>query len=49
VKAAPAKAAVAAAEPLSPAQKGALRVTEHYACTEGEGSTLGALTYLVRL
>jgi 7-carboxy-7-deazaguanine synthase len=26
-----------------------LRVTEHYACFEGEGSTLGACTYLVRL
>lgn len=26
-----------------------LRVTEHYLCEEGEGSTLGALTYLVRL
>jgi 7-carboxy-7-deazaguanine synthase len=26
-----------------------LRVTEHYLCQEGEGSTLGALTYLVRL
>lgn len=26
-----------------------LRVTEHYLCEEGEGTTLGALTYLVRL
>jgi hypothetical protein len=37
------------AAPLLPARAGALRVTEHYVCTEGEGSTLGALTYLVRL
>ena len=28
---------------------GHLRVTEHYLCAEGEGRTLGALTYLVRL
>ena len=28
---------------------GRLRLTEHYLCTEGEGRTLGALTYLVRL
>lgn len=28
---------------------GRLRLTEHYLCTEGEGGTLGALTYLVRL
>jgi organic radical activating enzyme len=27
---------------------GRLRLTEHYLCTEGEGRTLGALTYLVR-
>jgi organic radical activating enzyme len=26
-----------------------LKVTEHYLCEEGEGSTLGALTYLIRL
>ena len=31
------------------AAKGCLKVTEHYLCEEGEGSTLGALTYLVRL
>ncbi len=31
------------------AKPGCLRVTEHYVCEEGEGSTLGALTYLVRL
>jgi hypothetical protein len=35
--------------PVLPAKHGVLRVTEHYACVEGEGSTLGALTYLVRL
>ena len=40
---------MAAARPLLPARRGALRVTEHYACTEGEGGTLGALTYLIRL
>ena len=34
--------------PILP-QPGALRVTEHYLCLEGEGSTLGAATYLVRL
>jgi organic radical activating enzyme len=28
---------------------GRLKVTEHYLCEEGEGATLGALTYLVRL
>lgn len=28
---------------------GHLRVTEHYLCAEGEGRTLGASTYLVRL
>jgi 7-carboxy-7-deazaguanine synthase len=28
---------------------GRLRLSEHYLCSEGEGSTLGALTYLVRL
>ena len=39
----------ASAQPIEPALAGALRVTEHYACVEGEGSTLGALTYLVRL
>lgn len=32
-----------------PAPAGALRVTERYLCVEGEGRTLGALTYLVRL
>jgi organic radical activating enzyme len=36
------------AEPR-PARPGQLKVTEHYLCEEGEGSTLGALTYLVRL
>jgi hypothetical protein len=41
--------AAASVTPLLPALSGALRVTEHYVCTEGEGSTLGALTYLVRL
>jgi len=34
---------------LVPVRPGTLRVTEHYPCVEGEGSTLGALTYLVRL
>jgi organic radical activating enzyme len=32
-----------------PARSGCLKVTEHYLCEEGEGRTLGALTYLVRL
>lgn len=32
-----------------PAAAGHLRVTERYLCVEGEGATLGALTYLVRL
>jgi hypothetical protein len=36
-------------KPLVPSKKGRLRVTEHYLCLEGEGATLGALTYLVRL
>jgi 7-carboxy-7-deazaguanine synthase len=36
-------------KPLSPGLRGALRVTEHYACFEGEGSTLGASTWLIRL
>jgi organic radical activating enzyme len=36
------------AEPLA-AKPGRLRVTEHYLCAEGEGRTLGALTYLIRL
>lgn len=36
-------------KPLEPLKKGRLRVTEHYLCLEGEGSTLGASTYLVRL
>lgn len=31
------------------AKAGCLKVTEHYLCQEGEGSTLGALTYLIRL
>lgn len=31
------------------AKPGFLKITEHYLCEEGEGSTLGALTYLVRL
>jgi 7-carboxy-7-deazaguanine synthase len=31
------------------ARSGALRITEQYACYEGEGRTLGARTYLVRL
>jgi hypothetical protein len=44
-----ANAVVGLDRPLEPALAGALRVTEHYACVEGEGSTLGALTYLVRL
>lgn len=35
--------------PLEPRRAGDLRVTEHYLCSEGEGRTLGALTYLVRL
>jgi len=43
------KAAAVPARPLEPAKAGALRVTEHYACVEGEGATLGALTYLIRL
>jgi organic radical activating enzyme len=41
--------AAALARPIEPTQPGVVRVTEHYACVEGEGSTLGALTYLVRL
>lgn len=36
-------------KPLEPARPGSLRVTEHFLCVEGEGRTLGALTYLVRL
>lgn len=36
-------------QPLAPKRPGDLRVTEHYLCFEGEGRTLGALTYLVRL
>jgi 7-carboxy-7-deazaguanine synthase len=32
-----------------PAPAGHLRVTESYLCLEGEGSTLGATTYLIRL
>ena len=36
------------AEP-KPAKAGCLKVTEHYACIEGEGGTLGSVTYLVRL
>lgn len=35
--------------PPKAAEAGCLKVTEHYLCTEGEGVTLGALTYLVRL
>ena len=35
--------------PLPVPKPGHLRVTEHYLCAEGEGRTLGALTYLVRL
>jgi 7-carboxy-7-deazaguanine synthase len=37
------------AEAFAPLRAGRLRLTEHYLCSEGEGSTLGALTYLVRL
>lgn len=36
------------AAPL-PAKPGSLRVTERYLCVEGEGRTLGALTFLIRL
>ena len=36
-------------QPLQAQRPGDLRVTEHYLCAEGEGATLGALTYLVRL
>jgi 7-carboxy-7-deazaguanine synthase len=32
-----------------PAPAGALRVTERYLCAEGEGRTLGAATFLIRL
>ncbi|HTB21300.1 MAG TPA: radical SAM protein [bacterium] len=39
----------AAKKPLIPGLRGALRVTEHYGCFEGEGSTLGASTWLIRL
>ena len=39
----------AARKPLEPRKKGALRVTEQYLCAEGEGATLGAATYLIRL
>jgi 7-carboxy-7-deazaguanine synthase len=35
--------------PFPSLKPGRLRLTEHYLCTEGEGRTLGALTYLVRL
>lgn len=35
--------------PPIPAKPGHARVTERYACIEGEGRTLGALTYLIRL
>jgi organic radical activating enzyme len=42
-------AARAAKKPLIPALSGDLRVTEHYGCFEGEGSTLGASTWLIRL
>ena len=34
---------------MKDAPAGKLRLTEHYLCAEGEGRTLGALTYLVRL
>lgn len=43
------KTPAAERKPLSPARPGALRVTEHYACFEGEGRTLGAGTWLIRL
>lgn len=33
----------------APAKPSCLKVTEQYFCVEGEGSTLGALTWLVRL
>lgn len=41
--------AVAQDAPPREAKAGHLRVTEHYLCAEGEGGTVGALTYLVRL
>jgi 7-carboxy-7-deazaguanine synthase len=39
---------IPSSKPL-PAKPGFLRVTEHYLCLEGEGRTLGAATYLIRL
>jgi 7-carboxy-7-deazaguanine synthase len=35
--------------PIEPKIPGNLRVSEHYACYEGEGCTLGARTWLLRL
>jgi 7-carboxy-7-deazaguanine synthase len=50
MKKAPAKASRGPGPgPLLPRASGALRVTEHYGCFEGEGSTLGASTWLIRL
>ena len=36
-------------EPIAASRPGSLRVTEDYLCLEGEGSSLGAPTWLIRL